>query len=178
VFSQDEAGCGGRGGKDDDIRKSADGVIKPSLPPDPNRKPEGKPTDIHLNDTDPTSGIRPENDAAVTLAQNGWRVEQNPDPSKLPDHIRASGHEPDYIIEGVVMDCYTPQSDTKMGSIWETIRKKVDGNQADGVVLNLDNRSDSDAVIKYLTSGDIGIQGIHAIIVVKGGSTFLIYPRE
>jgi len=43
-----------------------------------------------------------------------------------------------------------------MGSIWETIRKKVDGNQADGVVLNLDNRSDSDAVIKYLTSGDIG----------------------
>ena len=76
------------------------------------------------------------------------------------------------------MDCYTPQSDTSVKSIWDTIRYKVEDHQADGVVINLDNRSDADAVIKYLNSGDMGIQGIRAIIGVKDGRTFVIYPKE
>ncbi|CAG1013291.1 hypothetical protein ANRL4_04897 [Anaerolineae bacterium] len=110
------------------------------------------------------------------LAQNGWRIEQNPDPSKLPKRIQESKKKPDYIVEGIVMDCYAPGGEKPMDGIWQVIRGKVEGNQAQGVVLNLDNRPDADAVIKYLTTGDIGIQGIRAIIVVKDGTARVIYP--
>ena len=74
------------------------------------------------------------------------------------------------------MDCYTPQSTASVRNIWDNIRSKVERGQADGVVLNLESRTDMSEIIEFLTNGDIGIQGIRTIIVVKDGKAVVIYP--
>ncbi|CAG1000225.1 tRNA nuclease CdiA-2 [Anaerolineae bacterium] len=179
MFSQDEAGGSGRGGKDDDTRKSADGVIKPSLEPDPNRKPEGKPTEKEPNlDESKKHDIDAENHAAKLLAEYGYGVKQNPSRTEIPANIDSKKY-PDYLVEGVPMDCYTPQADTSERNIWITIKDKVEGRQTDGVVLNLDNLSKEkvDGLIAYLQTGDIDIKGIRSIIAVREGEIIVIYPK-
>jgi|GEM_PF-3776583 len=70
-----------------------------------------------------------ENEAAQTLAKNGYDVEQRP---KVP-----GGKEPDYRIEGEIFDCYSPEYGKPVRGIGSVIERKVQKGQADRIVLNL-----------------------------------------
>ena len=110
-----------------------------------------------------------ENEAAETLAKNGYDIEQNP-------MVKGTTRNPDYIIEGEVFDCYSPAENTSVRNIASTIEEKViNKGQADNVVLNLDDwKGDVDALIKQLN--DYPVEGLKEVLVVQKGKVISIYP--
>lgn len=110
-----------------------------------------------------------ENEAAETLARNGYDIEQNP-------VVEGTTRNPDYIIEGEIFDCYSPAENTKIRNVASTIEEKViKKGQAERVVLNLDDwKGDVDALIRQLN--DYPIDGLKEVIVVHDGNVQSIYP--
>jgi uncharacterized protein YukE len=149
------------------LRKSRDtGRTNPSGRPDPGRKPGGRRTNAH-----PTKKkdlpLRRENESADTLAREGYDVEQNPPP-------KPNGKNPDYKIEGEYFDNYAPSSND-LDNIRDQISKKVKGDQADRIVLNLDDcpRSIEDirGILERKPVGDL-----KEILVVRDGKVIPFYP--
>ncbi|MFI8711667.1 hypothetical protein [Brevibacillus brevis] len=72
-----------------------------------------------------------ENEAAEILAQNGYDIEQN---RKVP----GTKKDPDYLIGGVVFDCYSPAGSTVPRNVASTLdRKKISKGQTRRIILNL-----------------------------------------
>jgi hypothetical protein len=130
----------------------------------------GRPTQPAPNDEDPVNikAIERENESARILADNGYHVEQNPAP-------KPNGKEPDYKINGEYYDCYAPTSPRARNiadRIWDF---KVKPEQADRIILNLDDSSVTlDAMKAQLK--DWPIPGLKEVIVVKGGRVLLLFP--
>ena len=143
--------------------------IKPSNIPDPNAKPDGKRTSISpKNDRETVRSLTRENEAADTLAKNGYKIEQNP---KVD-----SGRKPDYRIEGEIFDCYSPK-EASPRNIASNIAGKIDAEvpQTRRIVLNLDDWSGNvgdiiEQINKY------PIPGLREVIVVKDGVVTPIFP--
>ena len=110
-----------------------------------------------------------ENEAAETIAKNGYNIEQNP-------VIEGTTRNPDYIIEGEIFDCYSPAENTKIRNVASTIEEKViKKGQTERVVLDLDDwKGDVNALVKQLN--DYPIEGLKEVIVVHNGSVQSIYP--
>ncbi|MFJ8441701.1 CdiA C-terminal domain-containing protein [Kitasatospora griseola] len=124
-------GGGGSAAARTSNRTSASGT------PDPNAAPSGRVTKIDPKDDVATARSKQrENETAQNFAKQGYKVEQNPDPSKFTaeDNI-TPGKKPDYRIEGEIFDCYSPSSDNPW-SIWSNAKGKVDAGQAYRLVLN------------------------------------------
>lgn len=142
------------------------GGTAPSGKPDPGRKPRGRRSDAH-----PTKKkdlpLRRENESADTLARHGYDVEQNPAP-------KPNGREPDYKIEGEYFDNYAPSSND-LDNIRDMISKKVKKDQADRIVLNLDDcPRPIDDIRDVLERKPIG--DLKEILVVKDGTVIPFYP--
>ena len=144
--------------------------IKPKNPYKSDAKPRGTVTKItdKMDDATKRSLMR-ENEAAETLARNGYDIEQNP-------VVEGTTRNPDYIIEGEIFDCYSPAENTKIRNVASTIEEKViKKGQAERVVLNLDDwKGDVDALIRQLN--DYPIDGLKEVIVVHDGNVQSIYP--
>lgn len=142
------------------------GVTKPSGKPNPHNKPRGNRTKAH-----PTRKkdrpLRRENDAADTLAQNGYDVEQNPPP-------KPNGKEPDYRIEGEYFDCYSPDTN-KLDNIRDEMSRKVKEGQADRLVLNLDDCPRSTQEIADIL-GRKPIAGLKEVLVIRDGKVTRMFP--
>lgn len=110
-----------------------------------------------------------ENEAAETLAKNGYIIEQNP-------VIEGTTRNPDYLIEGEIFDCYSPAENTKVRNVASTIEEKVlQKGQAERVVLNLDDwKGNVDELVKQLN--DYPIEGLKEVIIVYDGTVQSIYP--
>jgi Uncharacterized protein conserved in bacteria len=142
------------------------GTTNPSRKPDPHAKPRGKRTNAH-----PTRKkdrpLRRENESADTLAKHGYDVEQNPPP-------KPNGKEPDYRIEGEYFDCFSPDSGN-VDQIRKGISRKVGEDQADRIILNLDDCPRSpDEIASVLRRKPI--DGLKEIIIVKDGKVIPFYP--
>lgn len=89
--------------------------ISPSKPYDINAMPKGLKTKItsKMDEATQRSLLR-ENEAAETLAKNGYEVEQNP-------IVKGTNRNPDYIIEGEIFDCYAPSKNKSVRGIASTI---------------------------------------------------------
>ena len=152
------------------IESGIDTKIKPSNPYNVGAKPSGTVTKItdKMDEATKRSLMR-ENEAAETIAQNGYNIEQNP-------VIEGTTRNPDYIIEGEIFDCYSPAENTKIRNVASTIEEKViKKGQAELVVLNLDDwKGDVNALVKQLY--DYPIEGLKEVIVVHNGSVQSIYP--
>ncbi len=113
-----------------DIKKDTDKVL-PSHDPDVNAEPNGRPTVVNYNDPDERNikALEKENEAAKVLAKYGYEIEQNP---KVPGN-----KNPDYLIEGEIFDCYTPQDLNSARNIASTIQGKIDEGQTNRIILNL-----------------------------------------
>jgi len=108
-----------------------------------------------------------ENDSADVLAHAGYRVEQNP--------VVPGPKEPDYRIEGRLFDNYAP-STSRGRNIWELIRReKVAREQANRIILNLD---DSSVTLQDLKRqfDDWPMPGLKEVIVVRGGRVIPFWP--
>jgi uncharacterized protein YukE len=138
----------------------------PSGKPDPNGAPRGRRTDAHPTRVKDRP-LRRENESADTLAKNGYDVEQNPPP-------KPNGKEPDYKIEGEYFDCYSPDS-TNIEQIRKGISRKVSADQADRIILNLDDCPRSMQEIEDILRRK-PIDGLSEIKIVKDGQVLPFYP--
>nr|QKW93703.1 HNH/ENDo VIi superfamily nuclease [Vitiosangium cumulatum] len=118
------------------------------------------------DDKETTRGLERENESARILAENGYDVEQNP--------LSNSNKQPDYKLNGEYADCYAPSTDNPR-NIRDAIARKVNGRQADRIVLNLeDSQVTLEALKKQLL--DDPIADLKEIIIVKGGKPILFHP--
>ncbi|WP_106128228.1 hypothetical protein [Pseudosporangium ferrugineum] len=94
-------------------------------------------------DEDVRRSLDRENSGAAILADRGYRIQQNP---SLDEIARARqetgdtgkvGSKPDYLLEGRVFDCYSPAADKPVRGIWFEVKKKIDKEQTQRVVVNL-----------------------------------------
>ncbi len=117
-------------------------------------------------DEDGVRALDLENSAAVTLAQEGWLIRQNPTPDEVARARSESGDRghpaknPDYLIEGRVFDCYSPRNPAKTPyGIWGYVRdEKIEPLQTQRVVINLEDwRGDLSALfVGQLSHGQMG----------------------
>ena len=103
----------------DGVESGIDTKIKPSNPYNVDAKPSGTVTKITNKMDEATKrSLMRENEAAETIAKNGYNIEQNP-------VIEGTTRNPDYIIEGEIFDCYSPAENTKIRNVASTIEEKV-----------------------------------------------------
>jgi hypothetical protein len=111
----------------------------------PGGQPEGSPTRIGAKqDDDVKRSLERENSAAVTMADQGFRVRQNPTSAEVAQARLNTGDtgspesDPDYLVEGRVFDCYSPSARKPVRGIWSEVEEKVlDREQTQRVVINL-----------------------------------------
>ncbi len=130
----------------------------------------GHPTRPGANDKRPENikAIERENESARTLADNGYHVEQNPPP-------KPNGTKPDYRINGAYYDCYAPNSPSARNIATNLKNQKVSRDQADRIVLNLDDTSVTLEVMKKQLA-DWPIPGLKHVIAIKGGVVSILVP--
>ncbi len=153
-----------------DVKGGLDSKIRPSNAYDVNAKPSGNPTRItdKMDDATRRSLIR-ENEAAETIARNGYSIEQNP-------IVGGTARNPDYKIEGEIFDCYSPAESTKIRNIASTIEEKViEKGQANRIVLNLEDwNGNINELVNQLN--EYPIEGLEEVLVVQDGKVISIYP--
>ena len=175
VFRKPEPRKGGPRGSDPNVRAlddKIDEIIKDRLPvgpsgsPDPNAVSRGDKTKIQGNKENQRS-LRRENESADAMARAGYDVEQNP--SGKPN-----GKNPDYMIEGRYFDCYSP-SGGKVNKIRDHISTKVRTDQADSIVLNMDDTKASPADLKrYMETHPI--PNLKDVKIVQNGQVTDFFP--
>ncbi len=130
----------------------------------------GRPSHPGPNDTRPENikAIERENESARTLADNGYHVEQNPPP-------KPNGKKPDNRIKGEYYDCYAPNSPSARNIATNLQVQKVDGAQADRIILNLD---DTGVTIEAMKQQLVAwpIPGLKELIAIKAGRVVVLFP--
>jgi len=133
----------------------------PSRPPDPNAVPRGSPEFQKGADIQQTRALQLQDEAAHSLARNGYDVLRKPP-------IKVNGRRPDYQVEGRYFDCYSPNN-SKPRNIWAEVSRKVENEQVDRVVINLDNSSvEISALRKQFETWPI--ENLREIILLKSGN--------
>ena len=133
--------------------------------------PDGRPTVVQGR-PDVSRSLEMENSAAVTIADAGYRIQQNPTKAEVAHARQATGDtgdpgkDPDYLLEGRVFDCYSPTTPDKAErGIWKEAMKKVDKGQTQRVVVNLEDwRGDMSALRRQFADWPIpGLKEVKAI---------------
>jgi len=124
-------------------------------------KPSGEKSPILSSDTAAKQRqIELENESAEILANNGYKVKQNP--GELPN-----GKNPDFEIEGNVFDNLAPTSNN-IDQVRKGISNKIRSGQTERIVLNLDDSIFDSSDIADLISRKPK-EGLLELIVIKGG---------
>ncbi|PTL83158.1 hypothetical protein [Vitiosangium sp. GDMCC 1.1324] len=129
----------------------------------------GQPTKPGANEKTESGlkSVERENESARLLAENGYDVEQNPP-------TNGKGKNPDYKLNGEYADCYAPRTDNPR-NILTTIAEKANTDQADRIILNLeDSQVDLGALKKQLLENPIA--NLKEIIIIKGKKITLFHP--
>ena len=142
--------------------------ISPSGVYDPDAAPGGRPSQLYRKMNESTRrSITRENEAARTLAQWGYAVEQQPE--------TGGAKKPDYRIEGRIFDCYSPQAGQSARGIWIGIQKKLSRGQTRRIVLSLDDwDGDLEQLVRQLN--DYILFELEEVLVVRSGTVTHIYP--
>lgn len=108
--------------------------------------------------------ITRQNEAAQTLSEHGFNVEQ------LPNNQGKNGlKNPDFRVNGELADAYSP-SGNNVQTIFEEIAKKTNPAkpQAPNIVLNLvDSPLTASEVAQYLSRNPV--PGLRSIVFIKDG---------
>jgi Contact-dependent growth inhibition CdiA C-terminal domain len=154
-------------------QSGADRPTTPSAKPHPGNQPRGPKAAPRPKDKDPANAraLRLENEAALTLARNGYDIEQMPP--------RTDGSKSvDYVIEGKKFDCYAPTT-LRARNIWSQILdEKVRNGQTDRVIIDVDSpdihASVNDLRRQFQENPMPGLT--EAKVIAPGGAIIDIYP--
>lgn len=151
----------------------------------PAGRPEGRPTPINpREDASVQRSIDRENSTAVILADKGFRIQQNPNPAEVAQARLDTGDvgrptsKPDYLVEGRVFDCYSPDAGKNVRGVWFETGKKVQRLQTQRVVVNLEDwQGDVSALQRQFD--DWPIEGLKEVkIVTPGGDVLQVFPKH
>ncbi|MFG1780575.1 hypothetical protein ACGFIG_29610 [Micromonospora sp. NPDC049048] len=124
-----------------------------------------------------------ENETADTLAYKGYRVHQNPTKQEVATAKLNAGdvvdpeRSPDYVVEGLVFDCYAPGPTTSVRAIGSAVTRKVADAQTQRVVVNLqDWRGDLAALRKQFD--DWPVPALKELVVITRNGTFVEIVRR
>ncbi len=118
-----------------------------------------------LSDSATSRSLIRENESASILANNGYKVEQNP---QVP-----GSKNPDYRVNGEIFDNYAP-STSNVRNVWSEMERKVARGQADNIVVNLADSSITPPVLSRQLM-DYPIPGLKQVIVIdKAGNPLVI----
>jgi hypothetical protein len=132
-------------------------------------KPKGDAPKSKPNDDAATKrGIEKQNESAEILANEGYDIWHNK--TALPN-----GKKPDYKIEEEYFDCYAPEAYTNVRNIGSNIEDKVIAEQADRIILNLDDNVSSVTDIQKQLN-DWPIERLNEVIGIKNGQVIHIFP--
>jgi filamentous hemagglutinin family protein len=106
-----------------------------------------------------------ENESAATLANNGYKVQQNP--PTLPN-----GKNPDYIVNGQVFDNYAPSTSSARNAASE-IQGKVARGQTENVVVNLADTTITPAQLQAQLAS-YPIPGLKQVVVIDQGGKVVV----
>ncbi|GLW34647.1 hypothetical protein [Actinoplanes regularis] len=106
--------------------------------------PDGSRTLIDLEQGDEAKrSLDRENSVATHLAAAGYLIKQNPSKAEVAeardnheDH-GAPNSDPDYLLEGRVFDCYSPNPETNPRNVWSYVLSKVKREQTQRVIVDL-----------------------------------------
>jgi Contact-dependent growth inhibition CdiA C-terminal domain len=148
----------------------ADWPTTPSRMPLPTNTPRGPLATPEPGDNgNRVRGLWFENAAARMLAHAGYDIEQIPPRKDVPTA--------DYLVEGKRFDCYSPTSSNAY-SIWSHVRQKVEAQQTDRIIVNIDTPDaevDVDALRNQFQENPMpGL--VEAKVIVAGGAIIDIYP--
>ncbi|MFD7846350.1 hypothetical protein ACFV4K_25830 [Nocardia sp. NPDC059764] len=162
-------GGGGNGGHDTS-GGDPDRTVS-SLDPDPDRKARGEPEVDPRGSTEKKRNLRIQEESAHVLAQHGYDILQNPGPV-----ITSTGRvkNPDYLIEGDYFDCLAPSS-SNIDQVRKGISKKVSGEQARRIVLNLDQTRVGPADVAAILYRK-PVADLKEVLAVKDGRIIQLYP--
>jgi Contact-dependent growth inhibition CdiA C-terminal domain len=148
----------------------ADWPTTPSRTPLPTNTPRGPRAEPNpKDDEDTTLGLQHENEAAVTLAQAGYDIEQIP--------RRQGVSTADYLIGGKRFDCYSPTG-PRVRNAWSVVEEKILKDQTDRVVINLDT-PDAQVILDDVRRQfqDYPLPGLVEVkAIAPGGAIIDIYP--
>lgn len=151
-----------------DLERTVPGRTLPSHLPSSSAVPRGTKAKIRpKDDLAKQRALTRENEAAGIIAKEGYDIEQNPT-------IAGVLKKPDYKIEGKIFDCYAPTRNNPR-AIWSSIRDKIEEEQTQRVVLNLDD-SDADTKALFKQFSEYPISNLEEVIIVKRGSVFHLLP--
>jgi hypothetical protein len=127
-------------------------------------------TTINLADDAATiRSLTRENESATTLANNGYKVQQNP--PTLPN-----GKNPDYIVNGQVFDNYAPSTGNVRNAA-RVIEGKVAAGQADNIVVNLADSSIPPSALRDQLM-NYPIPGLKQVIIIDKSGTPTVIKLE
>jgi hypothetical protein len=151
----------------------------------PGGTPLGQPTRIGPDqDAEVRRSLERENSAAAILADRGHLIQQNPTPAEVAQARSATGDtgrptsRPDYLLDGRVFDCYSPKERTSVRNIWTAVREKVEDNQTQRVVVNLEDwRGELPALRSQF--GDWPVENLQEVkIITPAGEIVQIIPTS
>ena len=153
--------------------------VAPSLKPNEANKPFGEAESIKANaDARQVRGITRQNEAAETLAKNGYSVEQKPqltDADRMSNPWLNRNKKPDFKIEDKIFDGYAPDKATSAENIRLNIRDKVEQGQTRRVLLNMDDSSVSLNELRKVIWNN-PVMELEQILVVKDGKVTKFFP--
>jgi hypothetical protein len=160
IISSDELAKIGQNAAD--AAKNGRKFTEPTLPK--GGTPDGVKAKPDPKDTRP---IDRQNEAADLLAAEGYDVKLLPENITDNPYGLKSGKFPDYLIDGVPFDCYSPDT-LSVRNIWSVIADDKTINQAKRIILNLDDYKGSmDAIAIQFNQWKITT--LDELLIIKDG---------
>jgi hypothetical protein len=151
---------------------AAEAVINGRKFTDPTLPKGGKPKgdyEVPTGDPETIRSLERQNQAADILADQGYDI------TMLKTKVGGNGYgikstsNPDYLIDGIAFDCYSPKSSSLYG-IWKTIKDKTE-QQARRIILNLEDCPCSmDDITNQFYQWTNDLPTLDELIIVKDGA--------
>lgn len=140
-------------------------------------QPRGKPEPI-TGSADKQRNLRAQNEAAITLANQRYDVEQLPLIETGNGYGLTPKSNPDYLINGRVFDAYNPNT-SNIKNVQNEINRKS-RTQADRVVVTMDDTSITPIQLQqYMTNNPSYVSGaLKEVIAIKDGQIINIYVKS
>ncbi len=153
--------------------------VSPSMKPNAANKPLGKTEKVRPNSApENIRGLTRQNEAAETLAKNGYRVEQKPqitNTDRMSNPWLKAEKKPDFKIEGEIFDAYAPSRNKSVENIRSEIEEKILEGQTRRIVLNMDDSSISLSDLQN-KMWNKPIAELEQILVVRNGKVTIFFP--
>ncbi|MDM5279685.1 WXG100 family type VII secretion target [Paenibacillus silvae] len=179
LHSKDHHGSGGGGKKESWKINLKDNYSRNNLI-EPSMSKGGIPKGNYANREGGRGNIR-QNESANLLADQGYDIEMLDEVVGGNGYGIKKGKNPDFIIEGRVFDCYSPDSDTPIDSICAKIKYKTK-SQAQRIVLNLDDYPSEkiDELLETVlrqTNSQANLKHLDELVVIKDGEINKVFGR-